>query len=49
MIAVPGSSGKHIDGLVELVDVFPTVIVMFKFDDGYLNPALKDKRLKQRW
>ena len=25
MIAVPGASGKHTDGLVELVDLFPTV------------------------
>ena len=25
LIAVPGASGKHSDGLVELVDLFPTV------------------------
>ena len=38
MVAVPGSDGKHTDGLVELVDVFPTVIMVFKFDDGHPNP-----------
>jgi len=26
LIAVPGSSGKHSNGLVELVDVFPTIV-----------------------
>ena len=38
LVAVPGASGKHTDGLVELVDVFPTVIMVFKFDDGHPNP-----------
>merc|ERR1711973_346519 len=26
LIAVPGASGKHSDGLVELVDLFPTIV-----------------------
>jgi len=26
LVAVPGASGKHTDGLVELVDVFPTIV-----------------------
>ena len=30
MIAVPGASGKHSDGLVELVDLFPTVNIKNK-------------------
>ena len=30
MIAVPGASGKHTDGLVELVDLFPTVNIKTK-------------------